>query len=492
VTDDEDLARKELQKKLEAIKISEDELDELLASVSSTGARIPRLKPTYSQIELIPIDSIKIRERQRGGKIDGRGEGETIKDLEDSFEAVGFFSSILVCKLAPSHLERFAHLEGTLVFGFRRMEAVKGKGDTEILAQFVTPHPDDPNPEATLQSVELFEDIKRLNRDPLNVMHSRAKIAAMYDKQGMLQKDIAEILSISESYLSNTIRDAEFASEYPQKVTHAKTQEHIKDAREKHDKALRQAEQERLFGSLVLDKNYEILTDDFNLWAPAHSGPLFNLGYIDFPYGIGQDKFGQKSRTDETYDDSPEVAEQLWRTLEENVDRLFTKDAHLIVSFSMTQYEEVKARLQRMGWPNPIPFAWVKLSAGIIPRPGRDLRQCWEPIFICERGGDRKVEGKQNWFAGDPPRGGEREHQSQKNEAMMQHLLGAFVDEDTRLLDPTCGSGVAIRVAKRLKAAHALGLEKSEQNALLARAALGKVKRGELLKVNGTLEDLGL
>ena len=75
---------------------------------------------------------------------------------------------------------------------------------------------------------------------------------------------------------------------------------------------------------------------------------------------------------------------------------------------------------------------------------------------------------------------------------MMQHLLGAFVDEDTRLLDPTCGSGVAIRVAKRLKAAHALGLEKSEQNALLARAALGKVKRGELLKVNGTLEDLGL
>jgi DNA modification methylase len=144
-----------------------------------------------------------------------------------------------------------------------------------------------------------------------------------------------------------------------------------------------------------------------------------------------------------------------------------------------------------MGWPNPIPFAWVKLSAGIIPRPGRDLRQSWEPLFICERGGDRKVVGRCNWYAGDPPRGTEREHQSPKNEAMMQYLLSAFVTEDTRLLDPTCGSGVAIRVAKRLKAAYALGLEISDQSSLLARAALKKVKRGELLEVkeNSTPED---
>jgi len=42
---------------------------------------------------------------------------------------------------------------------------------------------------------------------------------------------------------------------------------------------------------------------------------------------------------------------------------------------------------------------------------------------------------------------------------------------------------VAIRVAKRLKAEYALGLEISEHSALLARAKLGKMKeRSELLE----------
>ena len=57
----------------------------------------------------------------------------------------------------------------------------------------------------------------------------------------------------------------------------------------------------------------------------------------------------------------------------------------------------------------------------------------------------------------------DRFHQSQKNEAMMEHLLSAFVTNSTRLLDPTCGSGVAIKIAKRLGAHSALGLELDEE-----------------------------
>ena len=125
------------------LELSDEDWEELLSSISSTGARIPRLKPTYTtQLGLIPIDSIIIRERQRGGKINGRGDGETIKDLEDSFEAVGFFGSVIVCKLAPSHLDRFAYLDNSLVAGLRRIQAAKGRGETHILAQLVAPHPD--------------------------------------------------------------------------------------------------------------------------------------------------------------------------------------------------------------------------------------------------------------------------------------------------------------------------------------------------------------
>jgi hypothetical protein len=467
---------------LKELELTPEELEELIA-VSSTGARTSRpYPPTWPlQLELIPISSIIIHDRQRGDKLDGRDEDETIKSLEDSFERHNRFGAIIVHKGAEDRYR--------LVCGRRRIEASKRRGDAHIPAQFVVLHPDDPNPEATLQSLELIEDAARLQRDSLNKMNSRAKIAETYLTEGKSQKEAAELLGIRPQYLSNTLADAQFYRSYPEKVKHCKTQDDVKKVREKHERAWRQEEDERLWGRA---KTYEIVHADFNVWAPAYSGPLFNLGYIDFPYGIGQDKFGQKSRTDETYEDRPEVANQLWATLETYQDRLFSKDAHLIVSFSMTQYQALKDRLERMGWEvNATPFAWVKPSAGIIPRPGRDLRQCWEPIFICARG-DRKVEGKRNWYPGDPPRGEAREHQSEKNEEMMQHLLSAFVTEDTRLLDPTCGSGVAIRVAKRLKAAYALGLEISEQNALRARAGIEKVKLGEPLKVNCTLEDLGL
>jgi hypothetical protein len=200
VTDDE---LKDLRDQIRGLEISAEELkalglDQPPSSVLSTGARIPRLKPTYSpQAELIPIDSIIIRERQRGGKINGRGEGETIKDLEDSFEAVGFFGTILVCKLAPCHRDRFAYLDNTLVFGFRRREAAKGRGEAQILAQFVTPHPDDPNPEATLQSIELFEDIKRLNRDPINIMSPGRRSRRCTSNRGCFKRTSLRIFSAS-------------------------------------------------------------------------------------------------------------------------------------------------------------------------------------------------------------------------------------------------------------------------------------------------------
>ena len=65
----------------------------------------------------------------------------------------------------------------------------------------------------------------------------------------------------------------------------------------------------------------------------------------------------------------------------------------------------------------------------------------------------------------------------------MEHLLTAFVTDSTRFLDPTCGSGVAIKIAKRLGAHSALGLELDGDFAVLAQAALrseaGEVEMSE-------------
>jgi hypothetical protein len=127
------------------------------------------------------------------------------------------------------------------------------------------------------------------------------------------------------------------------------------------------------------------------------------------------------------------------------------------------------------------------------------MRQCVEICFMCLRG-DRQLlqerRGSPNWFAGNPPKGQERLHQSEKNEAVLYYLMSGFVDHHTRVLDPTCGSGVAIRVAKRLRAAYALGLDHENDFVMLARSGLDKVKEGEEPPKGPTgktsLEDLGL
>ena len=52
-----------------------------------------------------------------------------------------------------------------------------------------------------------------------------------------------------------------------------------------------------------------------------------------------------------------------------------------------------------------------------------------------------------------------------------------FVDENTRMLDPTCGSGTSLCAAESLYAAHILGIEINEDYADGASNALEEAKR---------------
>ena len=54
------------------------------------------------------------------------------------------------------------------------------------------------------------------------------------------------------------------------------------------------------------------------------------------------------------------------------------------------------------------------------------------------------------------------QHISAKPEEMLRHFFSMFVDEKSKVLDPTCGSGTALRAAKGLRAEYVLGIEKNE------------------------------
>jgi DNA modification methylase len=62
---------------------------------------------------------------------------------------------------------------------------------------------------------------------------------------------------------------------------------------------------------------------------------------------------------------------------------------------------------------------------------------------------------------------------------MLIHFFRMAVDEHTTLLDPTCGSGNAIRAAKALRAKLTLGLEINDEFARRANLALSVASRDE-------------
>jgi len=63
-------------------------------------------------------------------------------------------------------------------------------------------------------------------------------------------------------------------------------------------------------------------------------------------------------------------------------------------------------------------------------------------------------------------------HMSEKPAEMLRHFFRMIVSEHTMMLDPTCGSGSALRAAQSLMSRRVLGLEANPEFAALARLAL--------------------
>ena len=116
-----------------------------------------------------------------------------------------------------------------------------------------------------------------------------------------------------------------------------------------------------------------------------------------------------------------------------------------------------------------MPLIWAKPGEGIIPRPEHDPRQCYEAAFFCTRGGLPIVQSVDNVRSAPTVKG---RHMSEKPAEMLRHFFRMIVSEHTMMLDPTCGSGSALRAAQSLMARRVLGLEVNPEFAALSRLAL--------------------
>jgi hypothetical protein len=106
---------------------------------------------------------------------------------------------------------------------------------------------------------------------------------------------------------------------------------------------------------------------------------------------------------------------------------------------------------------DPFPLLWLKSDGvGLLPDPQRGPRRIYETCFFGARGDRKIVSSVGNAYAA--PTDG-RQHVSVKPEPVLRHFFRMFIDENSTVLDPTCGSGSALRAAESLGAAHILGLE---------------------------------
>lgn len=428
---------------------------------------------TSASFSSVSIDTITVDRSVRQ-----RRELRDVEILAESIRTVGLINPPVVTP------------ELVLVAGERRLEACRSLGWTSISVQFT-----DELPPLTLHLIELEENVKRLD---LTWQEHNDAIATYHKLQAQAnpewnQAKTAEALGLSDGAVAKHLlvatartesEDVAGAEKFSSALNMAqRQQERKKEAAQRRLTALpaelRKAKQPE--GSAITPPapsppptTHNILNEDFTLWCQTPKPQLFNLIHCDFPYGVNVgDKKGQgNAQTRGHYEDTPDVYFTLLNAFVANQDNFCAPSAHLIFWFSMKFYEETKAILEGAGWRvDPFPLIWHKSdNAGIIPDANRGPRRTYETALFASRGDRKIVSPVANSFSGPTTKD---YHTSEKSEAMLRHFFRMVCDEYSLLLDPTCGSGMAVKVAKSMGAEFALGLERDPEFFIGARMNCG-------------------
>jgi ParB/RepB/Spo0J family partition protein len=399
--------------------------------------------------------------------------------------------------VVPIIVEELGRDQYKLVAGERRCLASKKLGLPDVPARLTT---DLSEPER--QIIELEENLHRENLPWTDYVLSVAKIHTIYCsmEDGWTQQRTADMIGLASGHsnISIILRVAEEVKKNnPQVLACTGFRPAYNILARKDERAIADVVSELLeerpklssgggsgavepqrVAGLAPAPDLSILTMDFLIWLEKWDGPRFNLVHCDFPYGLDmQDSEQGRSAAWGEYQDQEKIYWALCGALCANLDKVMTESAHMIFWFSMEFYNETleffaknapSLEFQRF------PLIWHKTdNKGILPDPRRGPRRVYETAFLVSRGDRPIIRAVSNAY-GAPK--GSGDHQSEKPEPMLRHFFQMVVDENTRLLDPTCGSGSSLRAAESLGAKNVLGLEVNEEFASAARSALRKFR----------------
>lgn len=440
--------------------------------------------PITDDFQVIHTASITVRrdERQRS-KVD-------TGSLKESIRRNGLISPVVVTR------------ELVLVAGERRLTACRELGHETIPVRFV----EELSP-LELLIIELEENLKRSDLPWQDEVKAVAKLHELYCTitPGWSQVQSAEALSIGGPYLSSILRVARELDDpristatgvMPAYNILARIDERrigdavgaIMDAGEEifappsvAPPPLKPGEKAPAKPTVIASPFESILQTSFFTWAPAYTGPRFNFIHCDFPYGMnvfggamsGRDKWATTAQGKAPYSDSKEDYWNLIACLCDNLDRIMSPQGHLMFWFSMEHYTATLEAFRKQAPSlifSPFPLVWVKSdNVGILPDSNRGPRRVYETALVASREDRFIVKPVGN--ATYAPTNKEH-HPSTKPEPVLKHFFQMFVDENTTLFDPTCGSASALRAAECLGAKRVLGLESDAEHHANACSAL--------------------
>lgn len=425
---------------------------------------------TSTQTHMVPIGSIWINRDKRQ-----RRELKDVELLADSIRQVGLINFPVITR------------QHELIAGERRLEAMRLLHWTEVPIHYT-----DEIDRDRLHLIELEENAKRLNltwQDHNRAIVEYHALRAEADPS-WTQEKTAEAMGISPPMMTTHMQIAEAAKTSPAlKIYEADV---FSTAKGLATRALErrastgmaellgptpepEPQIETLEGEPIVQpapaKRALILNTTFQEFL-SHEHPRFNFIHCDFPYGVdtGSKTTGQSAtKRLGSYADEPDVYWDLLDFLCARTAALCEPQAHLMFWFSMRFYHETVTRLEAAGWKiDPFPLIWGKSdNSGIIPDSNRGPRRGYEPCLFGSLGDRKIVRPVSNFISCSNPR---EVHAHQKPQEALQHFMRMFVDGSTRMLDPTCGSGSAVKAAEALGADMMIGLERDPEFAERAKA----------------------
>jgi hypothetical protein len=198
--------------------------------------------------------------------------------------------------------------------------------------------------------------------------------------------------------------------------------------------------------NISLDKEEEIipiLNCDFTKWIIFYSGPKFNFIHCDFPQ-------------------SPSNFWPICNCFFGNLPKIISENAHILFWLDMNYFSEVQETIVKYKSLSYLtnPLIWNKSDTKPNQIFGNPPRNTYEAALVISHNSRNFLKPIQNIYS--TPRASQPICPNQKSQPMLKYFFQNFIDENTNVFDPTCGSASALLAAEELNAKSILGLELSK------------------------------